>query len=175
MADQAKITSIDALEAFRSSLIIFLNKAHGSVDSVNDEVRRTRSWLQSEQRLHWENQIRRWRRALDQAQQELMSARLSGLRDSTSSQEAAVLKAKRGLAESEEKLRSVKIWCRDFEHLAGPMVKRMEGFRQFLDFDMPKALAYLVQAQRTLQAYSETAAPGNSPAPSQPAEPPPSP
>jgi hypothetical protein len=171
MSEQVKITSIDALESFRASLIIFLSKAHGAVDSVGDEVRRTRVWLQNDQRLHWENQIRRWRRVLDQAVQDLMSARLSGLRDSTTAQETAVRKAKRGLAEAEEKLRNVKIWCRDFEHYAGPMVKRMEGLRGFLDYDMPKALAYLVQAQRTLDAYAEAAPPepaGPTAAPSEP-------
>ncbi|MDB6152906.1 MAG: hypothetical protein JWL90_1359 [Chthoniobacteraceae bacterium] len=166
MADQAKITSIDALEAFRASLIIFLTRAHGSVDSVGDEVRRTRVWLQNDQRIHWENQIRRWRRQLDQATQDLMSARLSGLRDSTSAQEMAVVKCKRGLAESEEKLRSVKIWNRDFDHYMSPLLKRMEGLRQFLDYDMPKALAYLVQAQHTLDAYAETKLSGSvAPAP----------
>ena len=57
MATQAKVTSIDALEEFRSRLIVFLNKAHAAVDQVNDDIRRTRTWIQHEQRTHWENEV----------------------------------------------------------------------------------------------------------------------
>ena len=181
MATQVKVTSIDALEAFRANLIIFLTQAHRSVDEVHDEVRRLRHWLQQDQRMFWEGQARKWRKTLDQAQQELMSARLSALRDSTSAQEMAVLKAKRALTEAEEKLRKVKLWNRDFDSQADPLIKRMDGLRHLLDYDLPKALAYLVQAQRTLDAYTEIPAPqttvtpsseARDSAPSLPAEPP---
>ena len=157
MSEQVKVTSIEALETFRSSLIVFISRAHRSVDEVCDEVRRTRQWLQHDQRMHWQNDARRWKRMLDQAVQELMSARLSSLRDSTTMQEQAVAKAKRGLAEAEEKLRVIKIWSRDFDHAVDPLTRRLDGLRQFLDLDLPKGLAFLVQAQRTLEAYAETA------------------
>lgn len=164
MAEQARITSIDALEIFRSNLILFLTKAHRSVDEVTDEVRRTRMWLQQDRRMHWEQQIRARRRALDQAEQELMSAKLSGLRDSTTAQEEAVRKAKRALIEAEEKLRRVKLWNRDFDGRADPMLKRLQSLRHFLDFDMPKGVSFLVQAQKTLESYSERSAPAAAPA-----------
>jgi hypothetical protein len=35
--------------------------------------------------------------------------------------------------------------------------------RYFLDHDMPKALAFLVQAQKTLEAYTEIPAPQTAP------------
>lgn len=159
MADQVKVTSIDALEVFRSNLIIFLTTAHRCVDEAGDEVRRTRLWLQHDQRMHWESQFRQRSKLLALAQQELMSARLSNLRDRTVAQENAVLKAKRALAEAEEKLRTVKAWARDFDSKTDPLLKKLQGLRQYLDFDMPKAVAYLVQAQRTLQAYAETTMP----------------
>jgi hypothetical protein len=165
MAEQVKVTSIDALEAFRANLIVFLTAAHRSVDEVRDEVRRTRQWIQTDQRVHWEGQARKWRRALAQAEQELISAKLSALRDSTTMQENAVLKAKRALSEAEEKLRVVKIWNRDFDGRSDPLIKRLESLRQFLDFDMPKAISYLVQAQRTLEAYAESAPRSEGPAP----------
>ena len=159
MAEHVKVTSIDALEAFRASLIVFLTTAHRCVDEVGDEVRRTRGWVQHDQRLHWEGQIRIRKRKLDQAEGELMTARLSGLRDSTSAQQAAVMKAKRALAEAEEKLRSVKLWARDFDHKLEPHTKTLEGLRHLLDHDLPKGIAYLVQAQKTLDAYTERSAP----------------
>ena len=159
MAEQAKITSLDALERFRADLIVFITTAHRCVDEAGDEVRRTRQWLQGEQRMHWEGEARRRKRVLDQAEADLYSARLSGLKDRTIVQEEAVRKAKRAMAEAEDKLRALKKWNRDFDHGADPLVKRLEGMRYFLDHDMPKALMYLVQAQQTLEAYAQAAAP----------------
>lgn len=162
---QVKVTSTEALEMFRASLIIFLTKAHRSLDEVGDEVRRTRSWLQHDQRLHWQGEARRRQKVLDAAQQEYMSARLSGLRDSTTAQQQAVHKAKRALAEAEEKLRLVKIWNRDFGSGVDPLLKNLEGLRYYLNHDLPKALSYLLQAQKTLEAYAAIPAPSAEPAP----------
>jgi len=52
MGNQAKVTSTEALDAFRSNLIVFRAKAKKSVDEVTDEVRRTRGWLQLDQKMH---------------------------------------------------------------------------------------------------------------------------
>lgn len=159
MTNQVRVTSIDALEALRSALIIFLTKARRSLDDTGDEVRRTRMWLQHDMRFHWEGQVRQRQKKLGQAEQELLSAKLSGLRDNLVVQVNAVRKAKAELVAAEEKLRNVKRWNRDFESASAPMVKRLEGLRQYLDFELPDAIAYLVQAQRTLDAYTEGPAP----------------
>ena len=159
MAEQAKVTSIEALELFRAELIIFADKAHCSLDEVGDEVRRTRAWLQNDQRTRWEGEIRRRKRVLDQAEQELLSAKLSNLRENISAQQNAVRKARSALAEAEEKLRCVKRWNRDFEQTAEVLVRRFEGLRHYLNHDLMKAISFLLQAQRTLEAYAETGAP----------------
>ena len=159
MAEQVKVTSIEALETFRAALIIFLGKAHRSVDEVGDEVRRTRGWLQHDQRVHWEGQVRKRRKMLDEAQQELLGARMQGLTNATTTRQAAVRKAREAVREAEEKLRLVKIWNRDFDGRADPLTRSMESLRHFLDHDMPKAISYLLQAQRTLEAYAETGSP----------------
>ena len=163
MAIQAKVTSLDALESFRANLIVFITTAHRCVEEVSDEVRRTRYWLQNDQRMFWEGELRKRRRILEQAEQELFSAKLSGLRETTSVQQNAVIKAKRAVEEAEVKLRAVKHWNRNFESSSDPLVKQMEGLRYFLDHDMPKALAFLVQAQKTLEAYTEIPAPQAAP------------
>lgn len=155
MAHQVKVTSIERLETFRAATIIFLTKSHRSVDEVGEAIRRTRLWLQNDQRLHWEGELRKRRKVLDQFEQELLSAKLSGLRDSAPLQEKNVKKAKEAVAEAEQKLRNVKRWNRDFEHTIEPLVKKLDGMRQYLDHDVPRALAYLLQAQKTLEAYTQ--------------------
>ena len=148
------------LETFRAHLIIFLAKAVGAVDEVGDEVRRTRSWVHNDQRHFWETQIKKRRRALDQAEGEYMNARASP--------NCATIPPRRSkrcsrpnapLAEAEEKLLAVKLWIRNFDVATDPLMKRMSGLRQFLDFDMPKAVFFLVQAQKTLEAYTQIPSP----------------
>ena len=159
MSQQVKVTSLDALESFRASLIIFMTKARRSVDEAGEEIRRTRTWLQTEQRVHWEGQLKRRRKLLDQATQELVSARFSEFNDSPTLQQSQVRKAKAAVEEAEEKLLKVKKWSREFDHYAEPLMKRMEGLRYYLEHDVPEAVVYLSQAQRTLESYAETAPP----------------
>jgi DNA repair ATPase RecN len=175
MATQAKITSTEALESFRASLIVFLGKARRSLDEASDEVRSTRQWLQHDQRMHWEGEFRRRTKQLEQAQQELMSARLGAASHQQSAlmaRQAAVAKAQRELVEVEGKLRKLKAWNQNYDTAADPIVKRMDKLRQSLD-ELPKAIAYLVSVQKTLEAYAESAAPATTPAaaPSSPPEP----
>jgi len=157
MASQAKITSTEALELFRANLIVFLNKAHRSLDDVSDEVRRTRLWLQHDQRLRWESELRKRSKVLDQAEQELMTLRLSGKHEGALMvRQAAVNKAKHAVEEATQKLGCVKTWNQNYESCADPVLKRLESLRQLLDDDMPKAISYLVNILRTLAAYTSS-------------------
>jgi hypothetical protein len=175
MAQQVKVTSLDALEAFRSNLILFIAAARDRVDEVREEVRRVRMWLENDRWVYWEGEIRRRQRALGLAEQELFSARLSNLRDDTSVQEQAVRKARRAVEEAEEKLRAVKQWLRRYDSMVAPLSKRLDSLGFIVDQDLPKAVAFLVQAQMTLEAYVRTAPPPavSEAPPSGGAEPPP--
>jgi hypothetical protein len=161
--NQANVTSVDALDTFRAGLIIFQGKARRALDDATDELRRTRMWLQHEQRTRWENELKKRMRALEQAEQELISAKLSSLRDNITFQQNAVRKAKAAVAEAEEKLRMIRKWNQNFDAIADPMAKRLEGLRQFLDFNLPKGVTYLVHAAQTLDAYAEVHAPKDAP------------
>lgn len=158
MAEQAKVTSLDALEAFRATLIVFLSDARQSLDETGDAVRRMRNWLEGEQRSHWENQIRKRKRILDEAEQALFAARLSPLREVSAKHQEDVRRGRRAVDEAEEKLRRVKKWNRDFDSAVEPLAKRLESLRHFLDHDLLKAVAYLVTVQRTLEGYAEVRA-----------------
>ncbi len=174
MANQARVTSTDALESFRVSLIVFLTKAQRCVDDVGDEVRRTRAWLQHDQRVHWEGELRRRTKLLGQAEQELMSARMTGNNEAALLlRQRAVAKARREIEECEEKIGALKRWTRNYDTSVDPAAKKLESLRQFLTIEMPKAIAYLANAQKTLDAYAAAQAPSTetSPATTTPVEP----
>jgi hypothetical protein len=155
MATNVHVTSIDALGAFRSDLIVFRSEAMRVLDEVSSEVSRTRQWIRNDRRLHWEGEIRRRQKKLDQALQDLMGARLSSLKDSTAAQQNAVTKARGALREAEEKLRAVKYWDRNYDLAVDPIVKQLGSLRTVLEHEMPIAFAYLANAQQALDDYSE--------------------
>jgi len=155
MPQQAQVRSVDALDSFRASLVVYLSQARPALEEVTAEVVRTRVWLETEQRTYWENQVRRRRKELEQAQQALFSARIGNLRHETSAELMAVQRAKRAFDEAETKLRVLKKWNQDFEGRVQPMVKQMEKLHTVLSNDMVKAVAYLAQVLNTLAAYAE--------------------
>jgi hypothetical protein len=159
MGLQANITAVDALEAFRAELVLYISKARPTIEEVSAEVLRVRSWLENEQRTHWENELRRRSRELEQAQQALFSGRISNLRKETAAEVNAFHRAKRARDEAETKLRVIKHWTRDFDNRVQPLVKQTEKLHTLLANDLVKAMAYLAQAVNTLEAYGDTPPP----------------
>ncbi len=155
MEQQAKVTSVDALENFRASLILFLSKAKPALEEVMHEVVRTRLWIEGEQRSHWEREIKTRRRKLEQAQAELFSARISKMQEASAAQQMAVQHAMRAIHAAEEKMRMLKKWNRELENRADPMVKQIEQLHGFLTSEMTRAVAFLAETVKILQSYAE--------------------
>lgn len=156
MADQARISDLDSIEAFRAALLVFISKTRQSLDSVQDSVKKTRGWLQTEQASYWAAQIRQRQKKLDQAQQELTSARMSEFVENPAAQQMAVRKARAALEEAQAKAERTKAWARDFDRTIDPLARKADSLRDFLETDLANATAYLVEIQKILQGYNET-------------------
>ncbi len=156
MPEKAQVRSVEAIEAFRSNLIVYLSQARPALEEAAAEVLRTRSWLENDQRTHWENQIRRRSKELEQAQQAVFSSRLSMLGKESAADQMALHRAKRALEEAEAKLRIVKKWTREFDSRVQPLLKQTEKLHTVLSHDMAKAVALLTQTINTLAAYAES-------------------
>ena len=157
MPQKAHVTSLDALEAFRSNLIVYLSQARPALDEISAEVQRTRTWLETDQRVAWEHQMRKRAKRLEEAQQALFSARIGVLRKETVIEQMAVHRAKAGLDEADQKLRVIKKWDREFDGRVQPLLKQIEKLHTVLSHDMVKAVSYLTQVIATLAAYAEKA------------------
>ncbi len=156
---RAKITSVDALEAFRSALIVYVSKARPALEEVTADVLRLRLWLEDEQRAHWEAQMKRRAKEMEMAQSALFSARLGNLREETAAEQMAVHRAKRRVEEADTKLRLLKKWVREFDSRVLSLAKQTEKLHTILANDMTQAVAYLTQALNTLAAYVDIAPP----------------
>ncbi len=161
MAQTAKVTSIEAIDAFKTSLIVYKEKAGCFLDDVSDEVVRMRIWLQSDRQLHWKNQARQRTRELAQAEQELLTARLSGMPEAIKARQMAVNKARSALREAEERLARVKQWLVQFEAQVESRARVVAQLRHSLAHDMGKAVAFLEGAAATLSDYAGIAPPAS--------------
>jgi hypothetical protein len=159
MAERAQVTSVEAIESFRASLILFLSKVRPVLEEVSDEVLRLQSWLQNDQRRHWESELRKRGLKLEEAKQELFNAALSRLQEATALQHMAVQRAQRAVRDAEEKLDTLKKWDRALEDRTAPLVKQVEEFHGFLITDMGRAVTKLVEIVKALEAYTKVAKP----------------
>lgn len=166
MPQQARVTSVEALESFRAALIVYLSKARPTLEEVSADVLRTRLWLENDQRTLWEGQFRRRSKEREEAQAALFSARIGNLRQETAAEQMAVQRAKRAVEEAEAKLRLLKQWNREFDGRVQPLVKQMEKLHTILANDMVQAVAYLTQAVNTLAAYGAMKPPPEATVPS---------
>ena len=158
MADKAQITSVEAIESFRAKLIIFLNQARPVMEEVSGEMSRTRLWLQNEHRMVWETELRRCERRLEEAKRELFNATLSTLPTGTTALlQMTVQRALRAVHEAEAKLKLLKRWDKEIDNRAAPLLKQTEQLQVFLTTDMARAVAYLDQMLKALDAYRSVA------------------
>jgi hypothetical protein len=160
MAEQAQVTSVDAIEAFRAGLVLYLSKVRPAVEQVCAEALRTRIWIQTTQRQHWDTQLRLRRRKLEEAKEALFNARISQFHQSSLLETMAVQRAQRAVEEAEAKLALLKKWSHEIESRGEPLVKQIEQFQGYLATDLPRGVAQLAELVRALDAYTEVATPG---------------
>jgi hypothetical protein len=165
MSDQVKISSIDALEAFRADLIQYIAKARVALEDMEGDVRRTQTWLDTDRAQHWGGQIKLWTKNLHQAEQELYSANLTNPQAANAFQRMAVLKAKRKLEEAEDKMRVLKKWRQTFENRATPLLRQLDPMFYLVGQQLPKGVFALGESIKALQAYAEKNTPTKPAAP----------
>ena len=169
MAERADVRSVDAIETFRSQLVVYLSQARPALEEVNAEALRTRVWLENDQRLHWEHQLAKRRKHLEEIQQALFSGRLGMLKKESAVDQVLFHRAKQSVAEAEDKLRTIKKWAREYETRVQPLLKQIDKLQTVLSQDMVGALAHLAQTIQTLSAYAEVhAVPGQAAAGAEP-------
>ena len=163
MGDQARVTSVEAIKAFRARLIVFLSKARPTLEEISNEVTRTRLWLQNDQRRIWENELRRRKKKLDQLEAELFSATLSAFKEAVTGQQMAVRRARESMHEAEHKIASLKKWDRELQDRSEPFIKQVDQLHHYFTTDMTRAVAYLDRIIVTLESYSDASPPPDEP------------
>jgi chromosome segregation ATPase len=152
---EANVTNIEALERFRSSLVLFIERAGFVLDEVSEEVKRTRIWLQTEQSMKLGHEMKRRQRELEQLEQEMFTARLSDLAQKKTGMQMQINKKRREIHELEGKIRAVKGWLRNFDSVVETEARKAEKLRQQIDIEMARGVNFLTESVKQLRAYSE--------------------
>lgn len=155
MPDKADVASIEAIEQFRVSLLVYHEKAGQTLDEIADDVKRMRQWLQNEAQFNWKTEIKRLSRKVEQMHSEYYNARMSSFRGAATQEQQAYNKARRDLHEAEDKYKRVKKWTRDFDTIVGPVERKLDKARYMIAQDGPKSVALLSELVRSLSDYAE--------------------
>lgn len=155
MSDQVKVSSIDALEAFRADLIQYVEKARVALEDAEGEVRRTRTWLDVDRTNYWTRQLKLRTKELEQVEAELYNATITRPNESHASHKMAVLKAKRRLEEAEAKIIVVKKWRQTYDNRVTPMLRQLDPMFFLVGLQLPKGIHSLGESIKALQAYAE--------------------
>ena len=153
MSDQANIQQIEALERFRSRLVLFVEKANLVLDEVNEEVKRTRIWLEAEQRPNLQRELKRKHREMEMLEQEMITARMSPLKTAKTGQQMQINRKRRKMRDLETALSSNAGWMRNFDSTVETEARKVEKMRHLLDHDMTNAIRHLAESFRLLQEY----------------------
>src|SRR3954462_511467 len=132
MADRAQVTSVEAIESFRSALIIYMSKARPALEEMANEVLRTRQWLQNDQRRLWEGEMKTRSKKLERAKAELFSVSMSKLQGVSAAQQLLVHRAEQAFDEAQKKLPMLKKWDRELDNRSEPLVKQVDQFQNFV-------------------------------------------
>lgn len=167
MPDKANVASVEGLDRFRSNLVVFLERAGSILDEVGEEVKRTRIWLQTEQKMRVTQRIKMESRKLEMLEQEMFTARLSSLSTAKTGAQMQINKKRREIRDLEDKLKAIAAWARNFDSTVEVEARKVEKLRFLLDGEMKQAMSFLAESIRLLEEYASAGLPPSAgPAPS---------
>jgi hypothetical protein len=164
MSRSARVTNIETVDKFRSSLCEFGEDVMDTLCAVDMHIRRTFDWL-AERAKFWQHEIRKRQEDVVRAKIELQSRKnmcKDGRGPGTTDQEKALRKAQARLKEAEDKLINCKRWLPLLQHATKEYYGPARSLANVLDTTLVQALARLEQKFAALQAYLALAPPSTS-------------
>ena len=157
MSEQARVEDIESFRVFRVALHQFALIAEQSLTSVQAHVDRTRSWLETEQRLHWDSQLRRRSEAVVQARDAVRQKRLykdaSGRTPSAIEEEKVLRRCLASVEEAEAKILAVKRSIPRLDKESELYRGGVAPLSRAICDDIPRAIALLDRLADSLEEY----------------------
>ncbi len=158
MSGSAKITSTDAVENFRLSLIKFNDNASRALMAVDEQTKRALHWFEHEAPTEWNMRIRKCHEEVARARASLetaMAKKVGDFRPSCAEEKKALMAAQRKLADSQQMLETIRLWTIRIRQACDDYRGGVMGLRTTLDVRIPDTVAMLSRTVRALDAYTE--------------------
>lgn len=159
---EARVESIEAIANFKRALFKFAEAANSALTDAEADMTETHRWLETEQRVYWQNNVRKATELVSRCEDALRQKRIfkdsSGRTPSAVDEEKALAKAKRMKEHAEEKLENVRRYTPKLQREIMIYKGQVQRFATFVASDIPAAAAKLDKMVDTLEAYVNLAA-----------------
>lgn len=156
MSSQAYVQSLEAVEAVRAALVIFLDQVGQALATLDTEMRRMLEWLEHDRPGYWRRQIRQAVDDVTEAQAALHRCLMYPINDERPAcrEERAMLQqAQEHLAYCRHKAERVRYWAGTVRHEMSEYQGRISRLVQLVDVDGPHAVGVLGRIIRQLEEY----------------------
>jgi len=163
MGERARVTSVEALEAFRPALTAFAEEAAAAIMTADASAQRALQWIRNDRLPFWKREIRKRQELMVRARSNLESKRPLHPDDAASlvEQQIALDKAKRALADAEHKLAETQRWSRALDQAVEEYRGAIQPLNWFVHADLDKAQGALERMSAALEAYLALGGPGS--------------
>jgi hypothetical protein len=155
--ESARVDSIQVLRDLRVAMAKFAEAGDVALADAESEMMRTLNWLENEQSVFWQNQIRKRTEMLSRAKEALRMKKLfkdsSGRTPSAVDEEKAVARAKAALEEAERKVLATKKWAQRMVKEIQVYKGSVQRFATTVQSDVRVGMGKLEAWARALDAY----------------------
>ncbi len=158
MSSTANVTSVEALRGLRAALVKFGEEVEAALVALDLEGRRPVEWVEMDRARYWPQQGRKAADRLSEARLTLerCEVRISGEDTKYCYDERKLVeKAKRRLELTEEKTQATKRWKVEMRKHHEEFQVQIAKARQYLESDLPRAIAALDRKLEALGRYAE--------------------
>ncbi|MGL4512957.1 MAG: hypothetical protein ACRCT8_07675 [Lacipirellulaceae bacterium] len=159
----ASVKSFEAIGRVREEVLKFSARAGDGLTEINGQVRRTLDWIAHDRPGYWKDRTRRAFDAVSEAKNALHRCLMYPINDeqpSCTEERAALKKAEAHYQWCLAKQERVHEWVRTLNHELEEYKGRVAKLRHLIEVDAPRGAAHLERLVVALEAYVNTAAPG---------------
>ncbi|MDY0168714.1 MAG: hypothetical protein RBS80_19350 [Thermoguttaceae bacterium] len=157
MGGRARVTSLDALDAFAAALRVFQDEAARAIEGVEMNVRAAADWVRLERKEYWNRQLRRSEQRTHEAKINLQRCqtlrRVDDYRPACVEEKRDLERARRRQELCRRQVEVVSQWSRKVDRAVNEYQGGVSQLARWLETDVDRAVAVLERLRRTLEAY----------------------
>ena len=163
MADGARVQDTGTIRLFRAAVIKFIEASNAAMTDAEGEIVKRVSWLEGEQSVFWQNQLRKLTDLISQLKEQIRMKKLfkdsSGRTPSAFDEEKKLRFAQQKFEIAEQKLANCRRWAKQLQREHLNYRGGVQRLATMLESDLVNGIATLDKALAQLEAYLAAGAP----------------